>query len=88
MGIYCKKQTPHNNRYTLRRLSAARAPENRSRACALRCNALYGVLLTHIFAAQQNLRFRSFGLQKRRQPTTLCDSFANLLCSLGDEFSL
>jgi hypothetical protein len=33
--------------------------------------ALCGILLHHIFAALQNLRFRLFGQQKRRQPRTL-----------------
>ena len=38
-------------------------PQNTVWACAL-C----GILLHHILPALQNLRFRLFGLQKRRQP--------------------
>jgi hypothetical protein len=45
---------------------------------AVRCALCAGtpfvlVLFHHIFVALQNLRFRLFGLQKRRLPGTLCE---------------
>jgi len=47
--------------YALRRLSAARATQKRSRACAL-C----GILLHHSFAVAGTLRVPLSQLQKRR----------------------
>jgi len=56
----------HNTRLALRALFApSGSAKHRSGF------ALCGVLLHHIFAALQNLRFRLFGLQKRRQSKTL-----------------
>jgi len=51
----------------------------------VRANALCGILLYHIFAALQNLRFRLFGQQKRRQPRTL---YASFFCVTGDIVSM
>jgi hypothetical protein len=58
----------HNKRLALRRLSAARVPQNRVRAYAL-CT----VLLHHILPALALLRKPLSGLAKRRQPGTLSE---------------
>jgi hypothetical protein len=60
--------TALNKRLALRRLSAARVPQNRVRAYAL-CT----VLLHHILPALILLRKPLSGLAKRRQPGTLCE---------------
>jgi hypothetical protein len=62
------KITSLNKRLALRRLSAARVPQNTSRAYAL-C----GVLLHHILPALVLLRKPLFGLTKRQLPRTLCE---------------
>jgi hypothetical protein len=49
-------------------LWAVRVPQNRSRACTLRWNALCAVLLHHILQALQMLRICPFGLAKRHLP--------------------
>ena len=59
-------QTAHNKRLALRRLTAARVPQNTSRA-----NTLCGILLHHILPALVLLRKLLSGLAKRRQPRTL-----------------
>ena len=59
----------HNKRLALRRLTAARVPQNRVRAYAL-CT----VLLHHILPALVLLSKPLFGLAKRRQPRTLGES--------------
>jgi hypothetical protein len=58
--------TSHNKRFTLRRLTAARATQNSSRAYAL-C----AVLFRHIFAVAGTLRVPLSQPQKRRIPRTL-----------------
>jgi hypothetical protein len=63
-----KNRTSFNKRLALRRLTAARVPQNTSRAYAL-C----GILLHHILPALVLLRKPLFGLAKRRQPRTLSE---------------
>jgi hypothetical protein len=65
-----KAKPAFNKRLALRRpFGRLRGSQNTSRACALRWNALCGVLLTHIFAA---LVFAS------QSPYSGCKNVANL----------
>jgi hypothetical protein len=56
--------------YALRRLSAARATKNRSRACARRYNALCVAFCsaTFFYARKNAARFSLSGAKKRRLP--------------------
>jgi hypothetical protein len=63
-----KNGTSLNKRLALRRLSAARVPQN-----IVRAYALCGILLHHILPALVLLRKPLFGQAKRRQPRTLCE---------------
>ena len=67
------KITSPNKRYTLRRLKAARATKNSSRA-----NALCAIFFRHIFAVAGTLRVPLSQPQKRRiQPERYVQVFLN-----------
>ena len=69
------RKTAHNTRYTLRRLTAARATKKPSRACALG-----GFFLRHIFAVAETLRVSLSQPQKRRIPICVMCKFFEIWC--------